>query len=879
MFKMKAKAMSLVLAFVMALGMAVPAFAADGSLTVNGRQYTGENPVDLATIGTQDIESVTVESGSYSKVYDALACKAGGSDTLPNGSVYQIYNESIDGVQIVKFRINGALKDVVTVSTVMADAYYSLNVNSGFYGQNSNQGGVATCTYVATTDGGDISNIKGGNRVDVDFTPNSGQEIIKLNVRFDYMDAASNILDATTGSKTIQGVPFSITKSGNSVQVSYSASRNVYISALTQDETKKITLTVNGGSNYTANVSSEVVPQGTTKTITFTPTSGYNVGEVSITDGGKSGTISLQSSSANVNGKTYSLTRSIDGIAVLSVPAMTDDVTVSAAAASDINYIKINDGRWVSSDNSGLNFVRDGQSFSFIYETSSTAIIQNITVWTPSLGEHTYSIGSYGSLTNSNGDFIIHGNQGYDNYYGNNLSIYHESNGDLRVLVSNVSENMEFSVNGQETAHKVVIKPDNGIDTSHDEYIVDDGDDLTVTFTPAMGKYVIRTLRINYGGSAYTVDVGSDKYVTIDGNRWYVTVDTHGVVTLNMDNIRESVTVTATSNYTNINDLRITKNEDSHSNITFTGSNPFNSNESTTIRVYTDNNYILDKVTFKIGSRSVDVRPFDNGFTLDGKTYTVVWTDSGEFSVYFAGLTGNLTVTSKSERGTTEQPPYVGPIAPSGTAYHPAYMVGYGNGYFGVNDNLTRAQAVVMLTRAVKGMTDASVAWYAGNQHFNDVPANAWYAGSVNYAAANGYLNILTANGRAFSPNAPISRAEYLALLCVFQGVNISGTNNSSRYSDVPSSHWAVQYINHATAQGWVQGTGSGLFMPDRAVTRAEICVMTNHALGRTADYTQAAMTGPTFNDVPISHYAYYDIFEASRSHSATYANGYETWS
>ena len=97
-------------------------------------------------------------------------------------------------------------------------------------------------------------------------------------------------------------------------------------------------------------------------------------------------------------------------------------------------------------------------------------------------------------------------------------------------------------------------------------------------------------------------------------------------------------------------------------------------------------------------------------------------------------------------------------------------------------------------------------------------------------------------------------------------------------YADVSIEHWTAKYINYATAQGWVEGTGNNQFQPDRSVTRAEICKMTNHILGRTADLTAVAAEGAAFVDVAVTHWAYNDILEASHAHYAQTHNKTETW-
>ena len=95
----------------------------------------------------------------------------------------------------------------------------------------------------------------------------------------------------------------------------------------------------------------------------------------------------------------------------------------------------------------------------------------------------------------------------------------------------------------------------------------------------------------------------------------------------------------------------------------------------------------------------------------------------------------------------------------------------------------------------------------------------------------------------------------------------------------MPSSHWAIKYINYATEQSWVSGIGGGLFQPDRNVSRTEICVMLNRITGRIPGGAYAVYnTG--FTDVQPSFWGYADIMEATNSHNvSSIQNGVEVWS
>lgn len=859
---MKKRIASLLMAMAMAVGMIVPASAADatGKLVIDGKTYTGSNAVELIQVGESDIDKVTVTSGEAVNVYDANNCKAGVTATIgANKTGYKIYSKTTDGYRHVMFELTTALKDEITVDVTEAVMYYQYYFNSGFYNTNNNLGGSSTCTSEVVVDSKDLDydqKVKGGAPISVVFTPDAGQDIVKLNIRAEYADAASNLVDVpTSGSKsvTVAGQSFQLKNSGGKVTVSYTASRDMYITALTQDVKEKFNLNVSTDGNCTANTSNKVVVSGDTASVTFTPVSGYTVGDITITAGGKNGTISPKNSSVTVDGKSYTVSRNLNGTATLSIPAMTTDVSVRANGTTDAFYISVSSGRYADSAQDGTTFVSRYDSFTVTFTADDNAILETLTIKTPN-----------GTYTASVNDLYILVDGGYYRMYTNYA-------GDLTVYLNNISSNMEISVRGKETAHSVKLRSDNGCEPSDKtSYVVDDGEDLEVSFTPTKSKYTIDELKVNYDGTTYTADPTDDSYIRVNGVRWPITVSRDGTVTLRMSNIEYDVTVTANTDYTASGSYRITKSEGSHSTITYTGNNPFDEDDSSTVTVTTDKKYIISTIKVAVGSKSTTIKPFENTVTVGKNTYKVTWVDNTEAKIYLNGFTGNVTITTTAKKGDVEKPSI------SESTYHSAYMFGIGNGQFAPENVLTRAEAVTLLCRAVDNMSDFTVASYAYNINYYDVQPGSWYTGYVNYARSKGYLSVLS-NGLYFFPEQAITRAEYLALLCEFKGIDVSKASTSTNYWDVSSYHWAARYIRYATDNGWVQGTGSSYFNPDRSVSRAEIATMTNHILDRVPDNT-VVMT--QFTDVPYGHWAYYEIAEAAISHYIGGFNGdAEIWS
>lgn len=95
----------------------------------------------------------------------------------------------------------------------------------------------------------------------------------------------------------------------------------------------------------------------------------------------------------------------------------------------------------------------------------------------------------------------------------------------------------------------------------------------------------------------------------------------------------------------------------------------------------------------------------------------------------------------------------------------------------------------------------------------------------------------------------------------------------------MPESHWAYNEISTAAAYGWVNGVGNGRFAPDRLITRGEAAAMVNRMLGRLADKAaiDAGQARP-FPDVDDSHWAWYEIGEATTEHDYTMGTEMETW-
>ena len=203
---------------------------------------------------------------------------------------------------------------------------------------------------------------------------------------------------------------------------------------------------------------------------------------------------------------------------------------------------------------------------------------------------------------------------------------------------------------------------------------------------------------------------------------------------------------------------------------------------------------------------------------------------------------------------------------------HTAFLVGYAEGTFGPERNMTRAEVTTMFARLLTEQIEADKTY---SSTFNDVAKNCWAANYIGYMQQFGIVTGYTDG--SFRPNAPVTRAEFAAIASRFEKL----TQGSKSFTDVPDTHWAVKYINFAATRGWVIGYADGTFKPEHSITRAEVAAVTCRLLERSADQTYIrSHIGElrTFADVPDTHWAYWYAMEAANGHDYTKSGGSENW-
>ena len=204
---------------------------------------------------------------------------------------------------------------------------------------------------------------------------------------------------------------------------------------------------------------------------------------------------------------------------------------------------------------------------------------------------------------------------------------------------------------------------------------------------------------------------------------------------------------------------------------------------------------------------------------------------------------------------------------------HFAFLVGYTDGTFGPERNMTRAEVTTMFARLLTEEIEADKTY---SNTFSDVPKGYWAANYIGYMQQFGIITGYSDG--SFRPNAPVTRAEFAAIASRFEKL----TEGSKSFTDVPDTYWAARYINFAATRGWVTGYSDGTFKPENTITRAEVAAVTCRLLERSADqsYIRSHLNElRTFSDMTESHWAYWYAMEAANGHDYTKSGGSENWS
>ncbi len=162
------------------------------------------------------------------------------------------------------------------------------------------------------------------------------------------------------------------------------------------------------------------------------------------------------------------------------------------------------------------------------------------------------------------------------------------------------------------------------------------------------------------------------------------------------------------------------------------------------------------------------------------------------------------------------------------SAYNDGLITGYPDGTFKPDKNVTNAETVTLIARALKRldeiygehMIEIPPQGSIEKNPYPDVPTDAWYAPYVE-ALKNIGLNLAQPDGE-FHPNWIMRRGFFVYLLISALGIKPSSCDTSP-FKDIPVDKWDCPYIKTAALFGYVNGFPDGTFRDEDPLTRAQI--------------------------------------------------------
>ena len=204
------------------------------------------------------------------------------------------------------------------------------------------------------------------------------------------------------------------------------------------------------------------------------------------------------------------------------------------------------------------------------------------------------------------------------------------------------------------------------------------------------------------------------------------------------------------------------------------------------------------------------------------------------------------------------------PITEHSEADHYRYLQGYPDGTIQPERYMTREETATVFYRLLS--TDTRNAHRTKENNFLDISEANWSITEISTLASVGIVN--GDENSDFRPLDMVTRAEFAAMATRFDNLTDDATHG---LTDI-SGHWAEMPIAASYQMGWVDGYEDGTFRPDNPITRAEAAKLINRVLKRRVDQNglmhDLVIEWP---DLPIAHWAYYEIMEATISHKSFY--------
>lgn len=261
---------------------------------------------------------------------------------------------------------------------------------------------------------------------------------------------------------------------------------------------------------------------------------------------------------------------------------------------------------------------------------------------------------------------------------------------------------------------------------------------------------------------------------------------------------------------------------------------------------------------------------FDGWYSADGTLLStnLTFVPTREAGAVWQGTTYYAHFSAKRSPSTPSTPakpdetkPTLAPIPEMLNGEdHYAYLLGYEDGTVRPNGSISRAEVATVLFRLLKD--DVRTQNLTKDNAYSDVPDTAWYSTAVSTLSKMGVISGYPDG--TFRPNAPITRAEFAAMIARFDETAKSA---DTPFTDI-SGHWAENAIGKAYGNGWVEGSSKTVFCPESNLTRAETATLLNRVLHRLPEKESDLLANQiAWPDNPETFWGYLTIQEATNSH------------
>ena len=261
---------------------------------------------------------------------------------------------------------------------------------------------------------------------------------------------------------------------------------------------------------------------------------------------------------------------------------------------------------------------------------------------------------------------------------------------------------------------------------------------------------------------------------------------------------------------------------------------------------------------------------FDGWYSADGTLLSkeLTFVPTKEAGTVWQGTTYYAHFSAKRSPSTPSTPakpdetkPTLAPIPEMLNGEdHYAYLLGYEDGTVRPNGSISRAEVATVLFRLLKD--DVRTQNLTKDNAYSDVPDTAWYSTAVSTLSKMGVISGYPDG--TFRPNAPITRAEFAAMIARFDETAKSA---DTPFTDI-SGHWAENAIGKAYGNGWVEGSSKTVFCPESNLTRAETATLLNRVLHRLPEKESDLLANQiVWPDNPETFWGYLAIQEATNSH------------